>query len=46
MAIQEKNINKDVRSKLLLALKKEENAFREYTENDGEDVLDDLLPLD
>jgi len=46
MAIQEKNINKDVRSKLLLALKKEENAFREYKENDGEDALDDLLPLD
>jgi len=46
MAIQEKNINKDVRNKLLLALKKEEKAFREYKENDGEDVLDDLLPLD
>jgi len=46
MAIQEKNINKDVRSKLLLALKKDESAFREYKENDGEDALDDLLPLD
>lgn len=46
MAIQEKNINKDVRSRLLLALKKEEQVFREYVENDGEDVLDDLLPLD
>ncbi len=46
MAIQNKNINKDVRQKLLLALKKDDAVFKEYEENDGEDILDDLLPLD
>lgn len=46
MAIQEKNINKDVRKKLLLALKKDAAVYKEYEENDGEDLLDDLLPLD
>lgn len=46
MAIQNKNINKDVRKKLLLAFKKDDAVFKEYEENDGEDVLDDLLPLD
>lgn len=46
MAIQNKNINKDVRQKLLLVLKKDDAVYREYEENDGEDLLDDLLPLD
>jgi len=46
MAIQDKNINKDVRQKLLLALKKDDAVYKEYEENDGEDILDDLLPLD
>jgi hypothetical protein len=46
MAIQNKNINKDVRQKLLLVLKKDDAVFKEYEENDGEDILDDLLPLD
>lgn len=46
MAVQNKNINKDVRQKLLLALKKDDAAFKEYEENDGEDILDDLLPVD
>lgn len=46
MAIQEKNINKDVRQKLLLALKKDDAVYKEYEKNDGEDLLDDLLPLD
>ncbi|WP_345975541.1 hypothetical protein [Sulfurimonas sp. HSL3-7] len=46
MAVQEKNINKDVRQKLLLALKKDDAVYKEYEENDGEDLLDDLLPLD
>ena len=46
MAIQNKNINKDVRQKLLLALKRDDLAYKEYEESDGEDLLDDLLPLD
>jgi hypothetical protein len=46
MAIQNKNINKDVRQKLLLTLKKDDAVYKEYEENDGEDLLDDLLPLD
>lgn len=46
MAIQNKNINKDVRQKLLLALKQDDVAYKEYEEGDGEDILDDLLPLD
>jgi len=46
MAVQNKNINKDVRQKLLLALKKDDAVYKEYEENDGEDILDDLLPLD
>jgi hypothetical protein len=45
MAIQNKNINKDVRRELLLALKRDDIAYKEYEENDGEDILDDLLPL-
>lgn len=45
MAIQNKNINKDVRQKLLLELKREDAVYREYEERDGEDILDDLLPL-
>lgn len=46
MAIQNKNINRDVRQKLLLALKKDDAVYKEYKERDGEDILDDLLPLD
>ena len=46
MAIQDKNINKDVRQKLLLALKKDDIVYKEYEENGGEDLLEDLLPLD
>ncbi len=46
MVIQNKNINKDVRQKLLLALKKDAAVYKEYKESDGEDLLDDLLPLD
>jgi len=46
MAIQNKNINRDVRQKLLLVLKKDDAVYKEYKENDGEDILDDLLPLD
>ncbi len=46
MAIQNKNINKDVRQKLLLSLKKDATAYKEYEENDGEDLLEDLLPTD
>lgn len=46
MAVQNKNINKDVRQTLLLALKKDDAVYKEYEENDGEDILDDLLPLD
>jgi hypothetical protein len=45
MAIQNKNINKDVRRELLLVLKKDDIAYKEYEENDGEEILDDLLPL-
>ncbi len=46
MAIQNKNINKDVRKELLLTLKKDAAVYKEYEERDGEDILDDLLPLD
>ncbi len=46
IAIQNKNINKDIRQKLLLVLKKDAAVYKEYEENDGEDILDDLLPLD
>ena len=46
MAIQNKNINKDVRRELLLALKKDDAVYKEYEENDGEDILDDILPFD
>ncbi|MEN8146839.1 MAG: hypothetical protein ABFR02_04390 [Campylobacterota bacterium] len=46
MAIQNKNINKDVHQKLLLVLKKDDAVYKEYEDNDGEDILDDLLPLD
>ena len=38
MAIQDKNINKDVRQKLLLALKKDDIVYKEYEENGGEDL--------
>ena len=46
MAIQNKNINKDVRQKLLLVLKKDAAAYKEYEKSDGEDILDDILPFD
>ena len=46
MAVQNKNINKIVRQKLLLVLKKDDAVYKEYEENDGEDIVDDLLPLD
>jgi len=46
MAIQNRHINRDVRQRLLLVLKKDDAVYKEYEENDGEDILDDLLPLD
>lgn len=46
MAIHNKNINKDVRQKLLLVLKKDAAAYKEYEKSDGEDILDDILPFD
>ncbi len=46
MAIQNKNINKDVRQKLLLVLKKDAAVYKEYEKSDGEDILDDILPFD
>ena len=46
MAIQNKNINKDVRQKLLQVLKKDAAAYKEYEKSDGEDILDDILPFD
>ena len=46
MAVQNKTVNADVRSKLVLELKKEDAVYKEYEKNDGEDLLDDLLPLD
>jgi len=45
MAVQNKTINADVRQKLLLELKREDAAFKEYEKHDGEDLLDELLPL-
>ena len=46
MAIQNKNINKDVRVKVLHLLKKDDAVYKEFLQNDGEDRLDEFLPLD
>jgi len=46
MAVQNKKINKDVRVKLLHLLKKDDAVYKEFLENDGEDLLDEFLPLD
>ncbi len=46
MAIQNKNINRDVRRELMLELKKDETLYEAFKKNDGEDLLDEFLPLD
>ena len=46
MAVQNKKINKDVRVKVLHLLKKDDAVYKEFLENDGEDSLDEFLPLD
>jgi len=46
MAIQEKNINKDVVEMVLIAIKKDAATYKEFEENDGEDKLEDLFDLD
>ena len=45
MAIQNKNINKDVRHKLMLILKKDNAVYKAFQEADGDDMLDEFLPL-
>ena len=45
MAIQNKNINKTVRLKLMLVLKKDDAVYKAFEEADGDDLLDEFLPL-
>ena len=46
MAIQNKNINKTVRLKLMLILKEDDTVYKAFEEADGEDLLDAFLSLD
>ena len=46
MAIQNKNINKTVRHKLMLVLKKDDTVYKAFEKADGNDMLDEFLPVD
>ena len=46
MAVQNKNINKNVRLKVMHLLKEDDAVYKAYLDGDGEDLLDEFLPLD